>query len=128
VPGQQCGQVGVQELVPVQGVEVSLLPPRRGGESEPAAPSQRLRLGDGDDLRAEAGELRLEEPLVPRRTADEDAGDPRAGEPRDLVRGQRPPGDRDEGLRTPLRGLAEALGLAPGQDDRLHGGRRLRPA
>ena len=50
------------------------------------------------------------------------------GEPRHLVRGERPARDRDERLRPALRGVAEALGLAAREDQRFHVGRRFRLA
>ena len=45
---------------------------------------------------------------------------PAAASRADLVGGERPPGDLDERLRAAAGRVAEPLGLAAGEDDRLH--------
>ena len=49
---------------------------------------------------------------------------PACAEPADLVGGERLAGDVDERLRPPAGRVAEALGLAAAEDDRLHWLRR----
>ena len=50
VPLEQRREVDVQELVAVQRVDVTLLPPRAGGETQAAAAPERLRLRHRHDL------------------------------------------------------------------------------
>ena len=114
VTPEEAGEIGVEELVPVEGIDVAAPPARLRREAQASPAAERLRLGDGDDLRAEAGELGLEEPLLSGGAAHEHALDARAREQHDLVGGQRTPPDRNEGLRPPLRGRAETLCPATG--------------
>ncbi len=51
VPVEESAEVDVEELVAVQSEDVSLLPPRRGGEAKPSAAPERFQLGDRHDLR-----------------------------------------------------------------------------
>ena len=71
-------------------------------------------------LGAEAPELSLEELALPRGAGHDHAVDAGLREPRDLVGGERPATDLDERLRASARGVAEPLGLAAAEDDRLH--------
>ena len=119
---QQGREVDVDQLVAVQREQVALLAPRLRREADAPAPPQRLRLGDRDDLGAEAAERRLEGAFLAGRAADEHSSHAGGGQLLDLVGGQRPARELDERLRTPVRGLAEALGLAARQDDRFHYG------
>ena len=64
-------------------------------------------------------------PRSPARSATITRDTPASREPRDLVRGERPARDGDERLRPALRRVAEALGLAARQDQRLHLRRRF---
>ena len=91
-----------------------------GREAEPAAAAERLGLSGRDDLRPEVADRRLERGLLPGDAADDHAVDADGRELLDLVRGERPAADLDQRLRTALGGLAEPLGLAAGEDDRLH--------
>ena len=54
---EQRAQVDVDELVAVQRVDRAALAPRARREAQPSPAPERLRLRDGDDLGAEAGEL-----------------------------------------------------------------------
>src|ERR1043166_6097444 len=91
-----------------------------GGEADPTAPAERLGLADGDALRADLAELLLEEVLLSFRAADQNAIDPGCGELLHLIGDQRLARDLDQCLRAATRGVAETLGFAAGEDDRLH--------
>jgi len=67
---------------------------------------ERLGLGDGHDLCAEAGELRLEQAALPGAAADDHAIDARAHELRHLVLREWMARDRHECLRPAARGFA----------------------
>ena len=58
--------------------------------------------------------------FLPGAAAHDHALDPGPCESADLVRRERCSTDVDERLRTPLRGVAEPLGPAAGEEDRLH--------
>ncbi len=120
VQGEKRREVDVDELVAVQRVDVPVLGalPRR--ELDPASTAEAFRLLGADDLRTEAGQLPDEQLALPCGTRDDHPGDARAGQATDLVRGQRLVRDLDQRLRAAARGVTEALGLAAGQDDRLH--------
>ena len=114
-------EVDVDELVAVQREDVALLVPLPRRELDPAAPAERARAPRRRRSRRRA------RPAPPSNSApwpaaqrDDHALDARGREPSDLVRGERPAGDVDERLRPPAAGVAEALGLAARQDDRLH--------
>ena len=62
----------------------------------------------------------MEELLVPGAAADDHAGHAGAHEPQHLVLGERPAADADERLGEAAGGVAEALRLASGEDERLH--------
>ena len=84
VSGEQAGEVDVDELVAVQGIDVALLVPERGSELDPAAAAEPLGLLGGDDLRAEARQLRDEQLALARGAREDHAGDTgrwRAGRP-----------------------------------------------
>ena len=113
-------EIDVDELVAVQGEQVSRLLSCGDGQANAAPTSERLRLRHGHDVGAEPGQLGLEQILLPLGTADEHAPNPCSGEKPYLVGGQGPPGDLDQRFRPSLRRRAEALGLATGQDDGFH--------
>ena len=69
VEAQQGREVDVDQLVAVQREQVALLAPRRRREADAPAPPERLRLGDRDDLGAEAAERRLEGRLLAGRSS-----------------------------------------------------------
>src|SRR5215208_4217464 len=121
---EQRVEVDVDELVAVQRVDVPRPLPLARRELDSAAPSERLRLLRDDDLRAERRQLALEELALARRARDDHARDAGAGEPTDLVRRERAAGHFHQGLRAAARGIAHPLGLAAGEDDRLHRGYR----
>src|SRR5207237_7953453 len=89
-------------------------------ELDPATAPEPLGLLGGRDLDSETGELLLEQRALSRRARHDHALDPRTCEPPDLIRDERPAGDVHERLRPAAGGLAHALGLATGKDDRLH--------
>ena len=94
VPLEQAVEVDVDQLVAVQREHVAVLQARsapRSG-SPPPRPS-RSRLPRAGDLDAEAGEALLELRLLAGRAADDHALDPRAPQPADLPREQRPAAD-----------------------------------
>src|SRR5712691_6384085 len=117
---EQLAQIDAEQLVAVQRIDRTALLPMLCGEAKPSPTPERLVLADGDDLGAEAAELALEERLETLGAGDDDPRHPRFGQTRHLVRGEGPTGDGDERLRTALRRIAEALGLAARQDQRLH--------
>jgi hypothetical protein len=117
---EQGSEVDVDELVAVQGEDVSVLFPRLGCEAQAASPSERLRLPDDDELDAEVGQRLFEEPFVSGRAGDDHAVDVCAPQEGDLIRGERLARNRDERLRLSSRGRAEPLGLAAGQDQGFH--------
>jgi hypothetical protein len=120
VPLKERDEIGVDELVAVQGVEISRLLPRRGGKANATPPPERLPLRHGHDLGPQTGKLGLEEIFLAGGAADEDTLDSGVDEKRDLMRGQGASGDLDQRLRSPSRSLAEAFGLPTGQDDGFH--------
>ena len=117
---EEAAQVDVEQLVAVQRVDGPLLRAMRSGEAQAAAAAERLRLADGDDLGAEAGERLLEQLLAAGLAAQDHARDAGADEPQHLVLGERAAADLDERLRKPAGGVAEALRLAACEDERLH--------
>src|SRR5262249_14435272 len=124
---EQAAEVDVDELVAVQGEDVALLPAEGGGEAKPAAAAESLRLLGGDDLGPEPVELPLEQLALAGGTREDHARHARPREPAHLVCGERLPGDLDEGLRPAPRGVAEALGPAAREDDRLQARPRAPP-
>jgi len=54
---EQRAQIDVEQLVPVQRIDVSLLRSSGGGETNSASSTERLGLLDGNDLRAEPVQL-----------------------------------------------------------------------
>jgi len=96
------------------------LPRRRSGEAQASAAAERFGLRDRHDLRAQTGELRLEQGVLPRPAADDDPVDAGAHELRYLVLGERMSCDRHERLRLSACGVAETRRLAAGEDDRFH--------
>ena len=114
-------QVDVEQLVAVQREHRPALAPVRRREAEPAAAAERLRLADRDDLGAEAASSLLEQRLAAaRRTRRSRASTPAAASRATWYAASGLPGDGHERLRPALRGVAEPLGLAAGEDDRLH--------
>ena len=53
-------EVDRDELVAVQGVDVAVLTPKLGGELDPAAAAEALRLLGDDDLRPDPRQVALE--------------------------------------------------------------------
>ena len=118
---EQRAEVDVEQLVAVHREHVAVLGAAACGEPDPAAAAERLRLLGRDDLGAEPVELALEQLALAGGAAHDHAVDARCREPGDRVGDERPSRDLDERLRAPTCGVAEALGLAAGEDDRLHG-------
>ena len=116
---EQQTKLEVEQLVAVHRVDGPLAFPRLRCQPQPSSAAQWLGLADRDELEPEAAELALEQLLLPRGAADDHAVDAGFGQQCDLVRRQRPPGDRDERLRPSFRSVGEPLGLAAGEDDRL---------
>ena len=112
--------VEVEQLVAVHRENGAVLAPMAGGEAQSAAAAERLRLSDGDDLDASPAERCVELVFLSDRAGDDRTRDPGRREPLDRVRGERLPRHLHERLRLALRGLAEPLGLAAGEDERLH--------
>src|SRR6185369_1445767 len=110
----------VDQLVAVQGEDLSFLLPERSREAKPSAAAERLRLGGRDDLDAQLSELGGEEIFRPGRAADDHAVDASGSEQRHLVGGKGSAGDPNKRLRAPFARRAEALGSAAREDDRLH--------
>ena len=92
----------------------------RRREAKAASATERLRLSDRDDLRAETGERVDEDRLLSGPAGDDHARHAGADEPRDGVLGERIARDRHERLRVSLRRLAEPLRLAARKEKRLH--------
>src|SRR5262249_54640803 len=117
VEREQRAEVDVDELVAVQCEDVAALAALARCEPQAAAAAEPLRLLGAHDLDSEAGELAHEEFALSHSAGDDHAGDARTREAPDLVRGERTTGDVDERLRPSARSVAEALGLAAGEDD-----------
>ena len=113
-------QVDVVQLVAVEREQRSGLLAPLGRKAEPSPTSERLGLGDGDDLRPQSGELGLEQGSLAFGAADDDAVDTRAHELRHLVLGERVSRDRHERLRVATGRIAQAGCLAAGKDDGFH--------
>ena len=113
-------QVDVVELVAVERIQRARLVAMLGREAQASPTPERLRLRDGDDLCAQARELRLEQRRLPGAAADDHPLDTSAHELRDLVLRKWVPRDGDERLRMTPRRIAEARRLAAREDDRLH--------
>ena len=94
------------QVVAVLREQRAPLAPRGRGEAEPAAPAERLALGDGHDLGPEPGQLGGEETLLPRGAADDHPVDADRGKLSHLVGGERTTRDRDERLRAALGRVA----------------------
>ena len=99
---------------------VAALAAERGGEPDRASAAEPLGLARAGDLDAEAGETLLEVRLLPGRAADDHAVDAGPVQAADLPGEQRLAADLDERLRPARRRVAHPLGLAAGEDDRLH--------
>jgi PhzF family phenazine biosynthesis protein len=84
--------------------------------------AEALGLAGADELHPEPGEVALELGFLASETAHDHPLDPGVPQPADLPREQRAAADGDERLRKPAGGVAEALGLSAGEDDRLHQG------
>ncbi len=87
---------------------------------QPSPAPERLLLAGEGELDADALERALELLLLTGAAADDHAVDAGGREAADLVRGERTARDVDERLRPALRCVAEALGLAAREEDRLH--------
>ena len=122
--GDQLVEVDVEELVAVQGEDVTLLAEEPGSEAEASPTAERLLFRRRHDLGADAGELANEELLLAGRAAYDDPVDARAGEVGDLVGGERRAVERHESFGPPFRGVAEPLGPPAREEDRLHYRRR----
>ena len=107
------------QLVAVQRVDVARVLSGHGREAQAAAAPERLRLLHRRDLGAEARQLLREQPALAGGAADDDALDACPHQQPDLVCEQRPFPDADERLRPSGRSLAEPLGPAAGEHDRL---------
>ena len=119
--GEQRAEVDVDELVAVQRQDVAaLLPPLRR-ELDPAAAPEPLRLLDGDDLGPSPASSVDERRSLAGRAREDDARHAGVREAAHLVGGERLARDVDERLRASCGSVAEPLGLAAGEDDRLHG-------
>ena len=118
---EQRDEVDVNELVAVQGEDVTGSRPEAGGELDPAAATEPLGLLGDDDLRAETVELLREELSLSGCARDDHPLHPGSHEAPDLVGRERLAGDLDQRLGTAARSIAEPLGLAAGEDDRFAG-------
>ncbi len=119
---EQARVVDVDELVTVQSKDLALPGAEGRGELDPTAAPEPLGLFCHHDLRADARELGREQRALARSAREDHPGDTGVRQATDLVSGERLPGDLDERLRPSSGGLAEALGLAAGENDRLHAG------
>src|SRR5207245_75711 len=102
---EQRIEVDVVQLVAVERVQRPGFLAVLRRIAKPAAAAERLRFSDRDDLRAEPGQLRAEDPVLPARATDDHALHPGTNELRHLVLGQRMADDRDERLRLSARGV-----------------------
>src|SRR5919201_1751652 len=121
VTSQHLAQIAVEQLVPVQRVDVALLAALLRGKADASASPERLRLLGDRELRTAAREHALEELAAPGAAAHDHTRDACQDEQAELVGEQRPARDLDERLRPAARGVAEPLGLAAGKDDCFHG-------
>src|SRR5262249_35574639 len=117
---QQPCEVDVEQLIAVQGEDVAGLAPLSRREPDASAPPQALGLLCDRELRTDPVQCRGERLARARVAAENHALDAGTAEQADLPGRERTPGDRYERLRQPARGVAEALGLAARQNDRLH--------
>src|SRR6185436_8226192 len=117
---EQSREVDIEKLVAVQREDVAALPPLVRGEADAAAAAEPLGLLGDRDLHSEAKKCGCEVFPGSGSATDDHALDPGATKQRDLPSRQRPSRDRHQRLRQATRGVAEPLGLAAGQDDRLH--------
>src|SRR5215207_1032647 len=120
VPVEERVQVDVQELVTVHREHRPLLTPSLRCEAKPAAATERLRLLDDHDLWPDPGELPLEQLARPGSGRNDDPIDAGPREESEGVRRERATADRDERLGQTACGVAKALGLAAGEQDRFH--------
>ena len=121
-PFEERGEVDVDELVAVHREHVAALAPCFGRVADPASAPEALGLARAGELDAEPREVALELLLLPAETAHDDALDARDPQPPDLPCEEGPAADGHERLRAAGGGVAEALRLAAGEDDRLHAG------
>src|SRR5581483_7106422 len=121
MPLEHGNEVDVDELVAVQRVDVPGLLPEPGCVLDPAAPAEPLGLLRGGNLGAEPLQLALEDGALPGGAGHDHPRHAGPHEPGDLVGRERPARDVDERLRAPAGRVAEPLGLAAGEDDRLQG-------
>ncbi|MCZ7587395.1 MAG: hypothetical protein M5U27_00735 [Gaiella sp.] len=120
MPREQRAELDVDQLVAVHREHVARLPAEAGGEADAAAAAEPLGLARAHEPDTEGAEPVEECLLLPREAAHDHAVDPGPREPADLPGEERPASDRHERLRQAPRGVAEPLGLATGEDDRLH--------
>ena len=117
---RSVGEVDVEQLVAVQREHVALLPAGGGGEAQAAAAPERLGLADRDDLRAEPGQLRLEELLLPAEQLTITRSTPARPSGSTWYAASGRPATGTSAFGRPCGSLAEALGLAAGEDDGFH--------
>ena len=117
---EQRRELDVDELVPVQRVDVAGLAARSRSEAEPSPAPERLRLLDRDELEPRVDKLFREHRALASRAADDQPVDARPHEQLRLVGEQRLPADGHERLRQPPGRVTEPLGLPAREDDRFH--------
>src|SRR3954468_2458255 len=117
---EQRGEIDVEQLVSVQPENVAVLPALLRGETDATSPTEPFRLLGDLDLWTEACERFGELVAGAKAAADDHPRHAGPGQKPDLPRCQWTARDRDERLRNPAGGVAEALGLAARQNDRFH--------
>ncbi len=117
---EQRLQLDVEELVAVQREAWAGLAPLARRELQASATPERLLLAGERELDADALQRTRELVLLPCPAAHDHAVHTGPRETTDLVLRERLPADVDERLRAPLRSVAEPLGPAAREKDRLH--------
>src|SRR6185295_11375894 len=105
--------------VSVERVHLALLPPLARCELDPTPAPETLGLLRDSDLGTEVAKRALEEGALSGCARDDHPLDAGPREPCHLVRDERSAGDVDERLGPSAGSVAEPLGLAAGEDDRL---------
>jgi hypothetical protein len=120
VAREQRLELDVEELVAVQREARARLAPLARSELQASPTPERLLLARERELDADALQRSGELVLLPGAAAHDHPLDAGPGQSTDLVLSEWLPADVDERLRTPLRGIAEPLGSAAREEDRLH--------
>jgi len=111
---KQAAQVDIEQVVPIEDVDISFVSTLSRRVSNASSAAERLRLFDRDNVRSKPVKLIAEDGPLPGGAADEDPVDTRPDEESDMVSGEGSTCNANKRLRHPARRLSETFPLPSG--------------